>query len=72
MYFAGEYSKFEEGEVVTVKHESLPQPLRCTITNIGIIGGKLSKHDFLYHLVGEDGTKFDMVESNLIKYAEKS
>lgn len=70
MYFAGEYSKYEEGEVVLVKHKTLPRPLKCKIVNIGILGGKLSDHVFLYHLVDDNGKEYDVIEDNLYDLRE--
>ena len=66
MYFAGEYSKFKEGDSVMIKHESYSNPVKFKIKSVGILGGKLSNHCFIYHLDGENGDKFDIVEQNLI------
>ena len=65
MYFAGEYSKFNEGEVVTLEGK------QHTIKTIGILGGKLSNHCFLYHLEREDGKQFDVAENVLINLTNK-
>ena len=62
MYFAGEYSKFDEGQQVFVKvpASTLYQP--STILSIGILGSKLSEHTFLYHLIGTNGKEFNVTE----------
>lgn len=55
MYFAGEYSKFEEGQQVYfyVPDKALFEP--CTILSIGILGSKLGQHLFLYEIRTTDG-----------------
>jgi hypothetical protein len=70
MYFAGEYSKFNEGEQVYYKapDSTLYEP--STIVNIGILGSKLSEHTFLYEIVlSHSGKTVKVTEGALSKDA---
>ena len=67
MIFCGIESKFKEGEVVLLNLDSLPQPVRCTVTSIGILGGKLSHWIFVYHVTDEHGIETVVTEKGLLK-----
>lgn len=65
MYFAGEYSKFEEGQQVYfyVPDKALFEP--CTIVSIGILGSKLGPHAFLYEIITDSGETHKVTEERL-------
>ena len=65
MYFAGDYSKFEEGQQVYlhVPEKHLYEP--CTIQTIGILGNKLGPHVFLYEVMDESGKSHKVTEDAL-------
>ena len=69
MYFAGDYSKFNEGEQVYYKSPDSTLYERCTIDSIGILGSKLSEHAFLYEIVTGGGKRLSVTEQTLSKDA---
>lgn len=67
MYFAGEYSKFNEGDTAYYKAHGSEEAVPCTIAEIGILGGKLSAHAFLYKILLPDGKQLSVTEQTLSK-----
>ena len=67
MYFAGEYSKFNEGDTAYYKARGSKEFVPCTIAEIGILGGKLSDHTFLYKILLPDGKQLSVTEQTLSK-----
>ena len=69
MYFAGSYSKFNEGEQVYYKSPDSTAYDRCTIESIGILGSKLGNHAFLYQIMTDAGKRLSVTEQTLSKNA---
>ena len=67
MYFAGEHSKFNEGDTAYYKARGSEEAVPCTIQDIGVLGGKLSAHAFLYKILLPDGKQLSVAEKALIK-----
>jgi len=65
MYFAGEYSKFKEGQQVYFDVPDSTLFLPCTINSIGVLGSKLSEHAFLYNITDTSGKNHDVIEKAL-------
>lgn len=65
MYFAGKYSKFDEGQQVFLRVPNTTLFLPSTIKSIGILGSKLSEHLFLYNVTAIDGKVFHVTEEAL-------
>lgn len=65
MYFAGKYTRFEEGQQVYFKVPDSTLYLPCTINSIGVLGTKLSANLFLYNITCNNGKTYQVTEEAL-------
>ena len=59
MYFAGEYSKYD------INDKAIYNGSVVIVVSVGVLGGKLSRHAFLYEIVDEDGKHHKATEQAL-------